>query len=154
MLHIILYCPEIPQNTGNIGRMCAITEARLHLIHPLGFDISEKQLRRSGMDYWRSLDVHEHASWEAFRASDVGPKRIWLFTTHATQSYWDVEFADGDGLCFGNEGKGAPDWLHQEIGGQQRLTIPHPNDTLRSLNLATSAGIACYEALRQLRLQS
>lgn len=150
MIHIILFQPEIPQNTGNIGRMCALTKSRLHLIHPLGFEITDRNLKRAGMDYWYSLDVHQHADWKAFRASPAAPQRIWLFTTKTAQSYWDVTYADGDGLLFGNEGSGAPAWLHEEIGEKHRLTIPHADPTLRSLNLSTAAGIACYEALRQL----
>lgn len=150
MLHVVLFQPEIAPNTGNIGRMCALTQSRLHLIHPLGFEINDKNLRRAGMDYWRSLDVHEHADWTAFRASELGPKRLWLFTTKTTQSFWDARFADGDGLLFGNEGHGAPEWLHQEIGEAQRVMIPHKNSSLRSLNLSTAAGIATYEALRQI----
>jgi tRNA (cytidine/uridine-2'-O-)-methyltransferase len=152
MLHIVLFCPEIPQNTGNIGRLCALTRSRLHLIHPLGFQITDKNLRRAGMDYWFSLDVHEHADWAAFKTSAVKPERLWLFTTKTTQRHWDVGFADGDGLVFGNEGHGAPEWLHDEIGTVQRVTIPHANPELRSLNLSTAAGIGCYEALRQTRL--
>ncbi|HXA14862.1 MAG TPA: tRNA (cytidine(34)-2'-O)-methyltransferase [Opitutaceae bacterium] len=149
MLHLVLFAPQIPQNTGNIGRLCALTRSRLHLVRPLGFEINDRNLRRAGMDYWRSLDVHEHADWAAFRASAVAPRRLWLFTTKATKSFWDASFADGDGLVFGNEGEGAPAWLHEEIGDGQRVTIPHANHELRSLNLSTAAGIACYEALRQ-----
>lgn len=130
--------------------MCALTRTRLHLIHPLGFVINDRNLKRAGMDYWRSLDVHEHADWAAFRASPLGPKRLWLFTTKTTQSFWDVAFTSGDGLLFGNEGSGAPAWLHDEIGEQQRLTIPHANESLRSLNLSTAAGVGTYEALRQI----
>ncbi len=150
MLHVILYKPEIPQNTGNIGRTCAITNSRLHLIHPLGFQIRDKHLKRSGMDYWNSLDVHHHESWEAFMESDVRPKRIFLFTTKAAQSYWDVAYKDGDGLLFGREGSGAPDWMHETFEDGCRLKIPHFNTKLRSMNLATSVGIAVYEAMRQL----
>lgn len=149
MLHIILFNPEIPQNTGNIGRLCAVTKTRLHLIHPLGFKITDKQLKRSGMDYWHSLDVHHYKDWDEFKVSKLGPQRLWLFTTKSSQSYWDVHYVDGDGLVFGNEGHGAPEWLHAELDGR-RLTIPHQNPELRSLNLATSVGIATYEALRQL----
>ncbi len=150
MLHIILFNPEIPQNTGNIGRLCAITEARLHLIHPLGFTISDKHLKRSGMDYWHSLDLHHHQDWAAFKASGHGPQRLWLLTTKADDHYWNVQYADGDGLVFGSEGHGVPDWLHLELAGQ-RLTIPHTNKHLRSLNISTAVGIVTYEALRQLR---
>lgn len=149
MLHVVLFHPEIAPNTGNIGRMCALTNSRLHLIHPLGFVINDRNLRRAGMDYWKSLDVHEHADWAAFKASPHAPKRLWLFTTKGAHSYWDVRFADGDGLVFGNEGSGAPEWLHDEIGVAHRVTIPHANPNLRSLNLSTAAGIATYEALRQ-----
>jgi tRNA (cytidine/uridine-2'-O-)-methyltransferase len=150
MLHVVLFQPEIPQNTGNIGRMCAVTRSRLHLIHPLGYKITDRNLKRAGMDYWRSLDVQEHADWPAFRASPLAPGRLWLFTTKAERTFWEVRFRDGDGLVFGNESAGAPDWLHEELR-DGRVTIPHANPALRSLNLSTAAGIACYEALRQLR---
>ena len=150
MLHVVLFQPEIAPNTGNVGRMCALTGSRLHLIHPLGFVINDRNLRRAGMDYWKALDVHEHADWAAFKASPQAPQRLWLLTTRAARSYWDVRYADGDGLVFGNEGAGAPDWLHEELR-ERRITIPRANPHLRSLNLSTAAGIACYEAMRQLR---
>lgn len=152
MLHVVLFQPQIPQNTGNIGRMCAVTRCRLHLIHPLGFEVTDKNLKRAGMDYWYSLDVHHHADWPAFKASAVAPRRLWLFTTHATRTFWDVKYAEGDGLVFGNEEAGAPDWLHAELTDPHRIKIPHANGTLRSLNLSTAAGIATYEALRQVGL--
>jgi tRNA (cytidine/uridine-2'-O-)-methyltransferase len=148
MLHLVLFAPQIPQNTGNVGRLCAFTKSRLHLIHPLGFKITDRHLKRAGMDYWKSLDVHEHAGWAAFRASAAAPKRLWLFTTKAEKSFWDAKFFDEDGLVFGNEGEGAPGWLHKELH-DSRVTIPHANPSLRSLNLSTAAGIACYEVLRQ-----
>lgn len=151
MLHIVLFNPEIPQNTGNIGRMCAVTRSRLHLIHPLGFRITDKNLRRAGMDYWHSLDVHEHSDWDSFKMSPVGPRRLWLFTTKTQRGFWDARFEEGDGLLFGCEGSGAPEWLHDELGEAARVTIPHYNTELRSLNLSTAAGIGTYEALRQLR---
>ena len=149
MFHVVLFQPEIAPNTGNVGRLCALTCSRLHLIHPLGYVINDRNLRRAGMDYWNSLDVHEHADWAAFRASPSAPKRLWLFTTKTQQSFWDVRYVDGDGLVFGNEGAGAPGWLHDEVGADQRVTIPHANPALRSLNLSTAAGIATYEAVRQ-----
>lgn len=152
MLHVVLFQPQIPPNTGNVGRLCAVTRSRLHLIHPLGFTISDRHLRRAGMDYWHSLDVHHHEDWKAFRASEAAPQRIWLFTTKGTRSFWDVKFEDGDGLLFGNEEAGCPEWLHAEIPGDCRITIPHANATLRSLNLSTSVGIGVYEALRQVGL--
>jgi tRNA (cytidine/uridine-2'-O-)-methyltransferase len=150
MLHIVLFQPQIPQNTGNVGRMCAITCSRLHLIHPLGYKITDSNLKRAGMDYWQSLDVCEHADWAAFRRSDKAPRRLWLFTTKSDRSFWDVAYSDGDGLVFGNEGEGAPAWLHGELA-DFRVAIQHANPELRSLNLSTAAGIAAFEALRQLR---
>ena len=150
MIHIVLFQPEIAPNTGNIGRMCAVTRCRLHLIHPLGFHITDKALRRAGMDYWQSLDVHHHDNWQAFLVSPAAPKRNWLFTTRADTTFWDVRFEDGDGLLFGQETSGAPDWLHAAVG-EHRVTIPRFNTDMRSLNLSTAVGVAAYEALRQLR---
>jgi tRNA (cytidine/uridine-2'-O-)-methyltransferase len=150
MLHVVLFQPQIPQNTGNIGRMCAVTRTRLHLIHPLGFAVTDKNLKRAGMDYWFSLDVHHHTDWAAFTASPVAPKRLWLFTTHATRTFWAVRYMDDDGLVFGNEEAGCPEWLHTELTEAQRVKIPHANTELRSLNLSTAAGVATYEALRQI----
>jgi tRNA (cytidine/uridine-2'-O-)-methyltransferase len=150
MLHVVLFQPEIAPNTGNIGRMCAVTRSRLHLIHPLGYEINDRNLRRAGMDYWKELDVHEHADWAAFRASALAPRRLWLFTTKTEREFWDVQYQDGDGLVFGNESSGAPEWMHEELR-QWRVRIPHANSALRSLNLSTAAGVACFEAVRQLR---
>ena len=151
MLHIILYEPEIPQNTGNIGRLCAITRSRLHLIHPLGFKINDRHLKRSGMDYWHDLDICHHDKWDEFLISPDRPKNIWLFSTKAPTSFWTVKFSDDDGLLFGNEGSGCPQNLHAWAGDERRVTIPHFNKELRSLNLSTSVGIAAYEALRQIK---
>lgn len=149
--HIVLFQPEIPQNTGNIGRLCALTCARLHLIHPLGFVITDSRLKRSGMDYWYSLDVHHHEDWTHFLSSPVRPRRLWLFTTKAHKSYWDVAYQPGDGLVFGKESGGCSDEVHQQVGSEHCLTIPQFNDNLRSHNLSNSAAIGLYEALRQNR---
>ena len=149
MIDVILYQPEIPQNTGNIGRLCAFTSCRLHLIHPLGFKITDKNLRRAGMDYWKSLDVMEHQNWDSFVHSSHRPKNIFLLSTHAKKSIWDASFQAGDGLLFGNEGGGVPADIHQ-WAGDQRLTIPKYSPDLRSLNLAVSVGISVYEAIRQI----
>jgi tRNA (cytidine/uridine-2'-O-)-methyltransferase len=150
MLHVVLFQPEIAPNTGNIGRMCALTQSRLHLVHPLGFVINDRNLRRAGMDYWQSLDVMEHKDWNSFRSNPQAPRRLWLFTTKSETGFWDARFADEDGLVFGSEGVGVPDWMHAELAAT-RVTIPQPNPALRSLNLSTAAGVAVYEALRQLR---
>ncbi len=149
MIDIILHCPEIPQNTGSIGRTCAFSGSRLHLIHPLGFEINDKNLKRAGLDYWNALKVFEYKSWEDFLNSHSRPQRIHLFTTHAKKPLWEVKFKKNDGLLFGNESKGAPDLIHQWAQGK-RVTIPSFQDGLRSLNLAVSVGIATYEAIRQI----
>ena len=113
MIDIILLHPEIPQNTGSIGRICAFSGSRLHLIHPLGFEINDKNLRRAGLDYWNALKVFEYQNWNEFLNSERKPRRIHLFTTHAKKTLWEVEFKMNDGLLFGNEGKGAPDEIHK-----------------------------------------
>ncbi len=150
MIEIILFQPEIPQNTGNIGRICAFSDCKLHLIHPFGFKINDKQLRRAGMDYWESLDLYEYEDWDHFWNSKNRPKKIYLLTTHADHSIWEAEFQTGDGLLFGNEGHGAPEYIHNSV--DHRIRIPKFKDNLRSLNLAVSVGISTYEALRQISL--
>ena len=97
MIDVILFQPEIPQNTGNIGRLCAFTGSRLHLIHPLGFEISDKNLRRAGMDYWKALEVFHYRNWQEFLDSATRPKRIHLMTTHGDKTIWDANFQQGDG---------------------------------------------------------
>lgn len=149
MIDIILFQPEIPQNTGNIGRLCAFSQSRLHLIHPLGFKITDKNLKRAGMDYWQSLDVLEYNNWECFANSPNRPENIYLLSTHAKLPIWNAKFKRGDGLLFGNEGAGAPEYIHNWVG-QKKLTIPKYSPALRSLNLAVSVGIAVYEAIRQI----
>ena len=151
MLHIVLFQPDIPQNTGNIGRLCAVTGCRLHLVHPLGFIITDKHLRRAGMDYWDKLDLCQHADWQSFKRSPQAPARLWLFTTQAQQSFWSVRYGPHDGLLFGRETAGVPAWLHDELGMTQSVKVDQPAPHVRSLNLSTCAGIATYEALRQQR---
>ena len=149
MIDIVLFQPEIPQNTGNIGRLCAFAGCRLHLIHPLGFQINDKNLRRAGMDYWKDLDVSEYTDWDHFQQSPSAPKKLHLLTTHAKKSIWDSRFQKGDGLIFGNEGHGAPENIHHEV--HEKIKIPQFKNDLRSLNLAVSVGIAAYEAIRQIQ---
>mgnify|MGYP001178892346 FL=1 len=153
MIHLILLRPEIPQNTGNVGRLCAYAGCRLHLIKPYGFEINDARLRRAGMDYWHSLDLREHDGWDAFLESDERPERIHLFTTKAERTLWDTEFRDGDGLLFGNEGTGVSSEVH-EWAGDRRVKIPQFRDGLRSLNLANATAVATYEALRQIKATS
>jgi len=125
MLHLVLHNPEIPQNTGNVGRLCALTGCALHLVHPLGFEITDAKLRRAGMDYWHALDVRHHADWPAFLAAPGRPARLWLLTTKATRSLWDAAFAEGDGLVFGSESAGVPDAVRDSIPAAFHLRIPH-----------------------------
>jgi tRNA (cytidine/uridine-2'-O-)-methyltransferase len=150
LLHIVLVRPEIPQNTGSIGRLCAFADLRLHLIHPLGFTITDAHLRRAGMDYWKKLDVRHHEDWAAFKGDPDGPERLWLLTTKGDKTLWDGVFKAGDGFVFGNESSGVTEDLHCEMA-DHRLIIPRFGMDLRSLNLATSVGIAAYEGLRQIR---
>lgn len=151
-MHVILFQPEIPQNTGNVGRTCAFTNCPLHLIHPLGFSITDRHLKRSGMDYWHALDVRHHGNWEAFIEAPGRPQRIWMLTTHAKRSLWQADFNPGDGLLFGNEGSGCPQWLHESVDPDLRIRIPSMSENpLRSLNLSAAVAITLYEALRQTR---
>lgn len=152
-LNIVLVQPEIPNNTGNIGRTAAATGCRLHVVHPIGFDMSEKARRRAGLDYWHLVDCKEHADWAAFLATE-SPPRGWLFSTKASRCYWDAEFQPGDYLFFGGETRGAPDavhnWVTETWGEAHRLVLPMAPEA-RSLNLATVVCAAVYEARRQIR---
>lgn len=149
MLHVALWEPEIPPNTGNVGRLCAATGTALHLIGRLGFRLDDRSLRRAGLDYWDALEMHRHATWEAFAATrDVS--RCYCFSRHASQPYTAVQYRDGDCLLFGGESHGLPPGL-LERHAERALTIPMPAGKVRSLNLATAVGIVLYEALRQLR---
>ncbi|MBF0199324.1 MAG: tRNA (cytidine(34)-2'-O)-methyltransferase [Planctomycetes bacterium] len=141
--NVVLFRPEIPQNTGNIGRLCVGTHCRLHLVHPLGFDLSEKQLRRAGLDYWQHLDVREHENWQP---TDVD--RTFFFSKKATRSVFDIEFMPGDTLVFGSETKGLPDDMRFE--NQERcVALPHYGP-VRSHNLANSVSAAVYLGLKDL----
>lgn len=151
LLNVVLFQPEIPQNTGNIGRLCAYVGIRLHLIHPLGFSLSEKNIRRSGMDYWKVLDKVEHVDWQAFSDYKGSEGQIWLMTTQAKQTHWDAEFQVGDYLLFGNEGHGCSAMIHESVPDRNKLKIPQLAQGQRSLNLATSAGIVVYEALKRIK---
>lgn len=146
MLNIVLYEPEIPPNTGNIGRLCHAAGLRLHLIEPLGFSLDEKSLRRAGLDYWHELEVETWASFEEWQAQFSTSSTTWYLTTKTENVYWDQEFTEGDSLVFGPETRGLPESLLQE-NDDHCLTIPQKHG--RSLNLATSVGIVAYEALRQ-----
>lgn len=145
-MHVILHQPEIPSNTGNIGRTCVATGTSLDLIEPLGFQLNEKQLRRAGMDYWDRLQLGRYVNFEEFTQSHPGAK-IWMTTTKARRSYTDVTFGPDDYIMFGKESAGIP----------EEILVDHEEDCIRipmgfgirSLNLANSVAIVLYEALRQ-----
>lgn len=146
ILHIILHQPEIPGNTGNIGRTCVATGTSLHLIEPLGFRLDEKAIRRAGMDYWFALDLHRYVNFEAFQEQHPGAK-IWMATTKAKRSYTEVSYSPDDYIMFGKESAGIPEEILVEHG-ENCIRIPML-PTIRSLNLSNSVAIVLYEALRQ-----
>ena len=145
-MNIILHQPEIPGNTGNIGRTCVATGTPLHLIEPLGFHLDEKSIRRAGMDYWQYLDLHRYVNFEEFRKEHPGAK-IWMATTKAKRSYTDVSFGLDDFIMFGKESAGIPEEILVEHK-EDCVRIPMIGD-IRSLNLGNSVAIVLYEALRQ-----
>ena len=145
-MHIVLHQPEIPQNTGNIGRTCVATNTSLHLIEPLGFSINEKALKRAGMDYWPKLDVTKYIDYEDFKAKHPGAK-IWYATTKAKHSYTDVSFGMDDFIMFGKESAGIPEEILVD-NEETCIRIPMGED-IRSLNLSNSVAIVLYEAPRQ-----
>lgn len=147
MLNIVLVSPEIHQNTGNIARTCAATGARLHLIRPLGFEITDKALRRAGLDYWYLLDVGLYDSLEDFFEKEK-PQRFWLLSTKAPRKYSEASFQDGDYLFFGRESAGLPEPFLERYR-ERCLKIPMAEEA-RSLNLSNAVAITTYEALRQL----
>ena len=145
-MHIVLHEPEIPANTGNIGRSCVSTGAHLHLIRPLGFSLDEKYLRRAGLDYWKDLNVTVYEDYQDFLTKNPGA-RIWYATTKARQVYTDAVFSDGDFLMFGKESAGIPEEILVE-DPERCIRIPMVKDN-RSLNLSNSVAVVLYEALRQ-----
>jgi tRNA (cytidine/uridine-2'-O-)-methyltransferase len=151
---IVLIHPEIPNNTGAVGRTVAATGCRLHVVHPIGFDMSEPARRRAGLDYWHLVDCVEHESWEAFLASERLEReraRVWLYTTHAKRPHWEAPLTSGDYLLFGGESSGAPEEVRRWVGDERSLTLPMIDDpAARSLNLSNVVCTAVYEGLRQL----
>lgn len=145
-MNIILHQPEIPQNTGNIGRTCVATGTSLHLIEPLGFRLDEKSLQRAGMDYWKHLDVHRYVNFEEFLDKNPGAK-IWMATTKAKHTYSEVEFGENDFIMFGKESAGIPEEILVDYE-DTCIRIPMLPE-IRSLNLSNSVAIVLYEALRQ-----
>ncbi len=151
MFNIVLVEPEIPQNTGNIARTCAATGCRLHLVKPLGFEVSDKYLKRAGLDYWQYVDIKYWENFEELQAA-FPQGRFFYFTTKALNCYTDIEYTDGDFLVFGKETKGLPEEL-LKANPHSCVRIPMMGE-LRSLNLSNSVAIAVYEGLRQSGFES
>ncbi len=147
MLHVVLFQPEIPPNTGNVIRLCANTGSRLHLIEPLGFDLDDRKLRRAGLDYHEWASVSVHASLQAFSAA-VEPSRLWAVSTRGTRCYSEVRYQPGDALLFGPETRGLPPELLQRLGSTQIVRLPMVVES-RSLNLSNAVAVLVYEAWRQ-----
>ncbi len=148
MLNIVLINPEIPFNTGNIGRSCVATGTRLHLVGKLGFKIASKEIRRSGLDYWPNLDYRRYETWEEFLAHEQPPReKLFFLSTKGKTAYWDVKIPADAFLCFGAEGFGLPKEFY-EIYKDRLFTIPMTGP-VRSLNLSSSAAIVLFETLRQ-----
>jgi tRNA (cytidine/uridine-2'-O-)-methyltransferase len=148
MFSIVLVAPEIPHNAGAAGRLALATGSVLHLVKPLGFSLEDKYVRRTGLDYWKDVDVRVWESLEELQASVGADARFWYLTTKAKRGLWEVPFADGDYLVFGCEGRGLPESLIERVG-DQALKIPMKEGSTRSLNLATAVSIVLYEAVRQ-----
>ncbi|MEL7646596.1 MAG: tRNA (uridine(34)/cytosine(34)/5-carboxymethylaminomethyluridine(34)-2'-O)-methyltransferase TrmL [Sedimentibacter sp.] len=148
-LNIVLFEPEIPQNTGNIARTCAATGSRLHLIKPLGFSVKDKYLKRAGLDYWNLVDITYYENFDEFIGNVIN-KEVFISTTKESRFYTDVTYTDGCYIIFGKETAGLPDFIHQRFK-ESRIKIPMiDNANARSLNLANSVNIVMYEALRQM----
>jgi len=145
--NIVLIEPEIPPNTGNIARLCAATGSRLHLVGKLGFSTDDRYLKRAGLDYWESVDLHYWPDLDALKAH-YPDGRFFYLSTKVARSYLEISFAPGDFIVFGKETKGLPVEL-LAANPDTSITIPMPSEKVRSLNLSTSAGIVLYEALRQ-----
>lgn len=152
-MHIVLVEPQIPQNTGSISRTCAATDTPLHLVEPLGFDITEKSVRRAGLDYWPYVKLFRHATWEHY-ITTAQPQRVWLFSKFGERLYTTADFGPNDALVFGSETKGLGQEFLSRYPKTDILRIPIVTDYVRSLNLSNAVSIALYEARRQLRLDS
>lgn len=148
MIHIVLFEPEIPPNTGNIIRLCANTGSQLHLIKPLGFELDDKKLRRAGLDYAEWKDIKVYVNWSEFLA-ELAPDRWFAITTKGSVPYTDVDFTGGDALVFGPESRGLPPEILNTAPPDRRLRIPMRPGS-RSMNLSNAASVITYEAWRQL----
>ena len=150
MFNVVLVEPEIPQNTGSIGRLCLATRCTLHLVEPLGFEITAAKLRRAGLDYWEHLEVRTHPSWDAFVSSLSQEAHLAFFSKKSKETYADLKYTKDMYLVFGKETKGLSDAL-LDAEANRAYRIPILDERVRSLNLANAASIIVYEGLRQLR---
>ena len=153
-LQVVLVEPLIPQNTGTIARLTAATGVHLHLVEPLGFELTDKYLKRAGLDYWPEVKLSVHKNWADCLANlwlDGQQRKLWFLTTHAERSYTDACYGEDDVLVFGNEERGLAEAFHSEFA-DSRLTIPMDNPRIRSLNLSNAVSIVVFEARRQLGL--
>ena len=150
MFNVVLVEPEIPPNTGNVGRLCLATKSTLHLVKPLGFSLDDRQLKRAGLDYWEDVDVKTWDSLEALIEAKQSGKRYFFVTTKTKRAYWDIRFQPGDFLIFGRETKGLPEKV---LAANEPKCITIPMVSTRSLNLATAVGIVLFEAIRQQHLR-
>lgn len=148
-MQVVLIEPEIPQNTGSIARTCAATRTPLHLVGRLGFEISARQVRRAGLDYWPHVDLHQHESWEDYLSAGK-PERIWIFSKFGRRLYYEAAFGVDDALVFGQETRGLGREFIEKFPPEQVLRIPICCEHVRSLNLSNAVSIAVYEARRQL----
>lgn len=154
MFHVVLLEPEIPWNTGNIGRTCLALGATLHLVGRLGFHLGAKEVARAGLDYWEKVDVRRHLNWETFEKSLPTAERLFLFSAEAEQTIYQTSFRKGDYFLFGKESTGLPEELRERFR-KRMFAIPQPNrENVRSLNLSTAVGIVLYEAYRQVAAAS
>ncbi len=155
LCRVVLVEPLIPENTGNIARTCVGTQSQLHLVHPLGFEITESRVKRAGLDYWEHLSIHQHESYAAWRkvvdSGAPGPARVFMVETKGTKSLYEADFRRGDWLVFGKETSGLTDAMLAE-NDAQTYYIPMDGPT-RSLNLSNAVAIAVFELLRQITLQ-
>lgn len=147
-LNIVLFQPEIPQNTGNIARTCVLTNSKLHLIKPLGFSLDEKHLKRAGLDYWQYLDLEIHESYEEFR-NKYKEGNFYFSTTKGKKLYTEVQYKKGDFIIFGRESSGLPDSIRNS-NLESLIRVPMLETSTRSLNLSNTVAILTYEALRQM----
>ncbi len=151
-MDVVLVHPQIPQNTGSIARTCAATLTPLHLIGPMGFEITEKAVRRAGLDYWPYVNLHQYISWDDYLNKNT-PRKVWLLTKYATRPYYEAEFSADDAIVFGSETTGLGKEFISHYPSEQCLRIPMECEGVRSLNLSNAVSIVLYEARRQFAMR-